>query len=607
MGLTQKSASLADEPAARAIAESAPIRAALERLFADPDFETSDSRRNFLKYVVEETLAGRADRLKGVTIAQDVYGRGADFDQSSDPIVRIEAHRLRRDLDLYYAKTTSDIAFRFEIPKGAYMAVFTPRFPEPIDEGRLPESTAPDIDIEIPDPSVENEKGSASNRWGRYTRISLLTSILIVSAFAFFAWRNNNFSADHREPRVAVVPFSTLSEAEDDGYLARGLAGQLANDLRQYDGVSIYELPSDRTDLTASNISGLKEDYGIDYLVIGSLATSQPANTVRLTVQLRSIEGQVVWSGNFDRVRSASDLIALQDELGPSIAGTLGQAYGVIAKDVKIGEHARQVPSDSTYSCLMRANEYRRGFSSDLLDSTQSCLDDAMKQDPANSDVWAMRGWVQINAANQAQMDEAKRQSVRAEALVNTRRAVELEPQNVLALQAYSAALHYTGSYDKAIEVIREALHLRPGDPETLHQLGWRLAVRGDLHEGVGYIREALRLSVDPPGRYYNFLAIEEYVTGRFDEMLHSARISAESGSGVGLALLAIANAKSAQGSSAQAKQALERMTKANPDMAANPGAVFRRHGATDEIATALVNGLIEAGWRSPDEMTSAN
>jgi len=75
--------------------------------------------------VVEETLAGRRRRIKAFSIAQDVFGRDADFDQQRDPVVRVEASRLRKCLGQYYESCDSEPAVRIDIPKGGYAPSFT--------------------------------------------------------------------------------------------------------------------------------------------------------------------------------------------------------------------------------------------------------------------------------------------------------------------------------------------------------------------------------------------------------------------------------------------------------------------------------------------------
>ena len=85
-------------PNAQSPPSAADVRAQLERLLASPDFDVPARARRFLSYVVEETLAGRADRIKAYTVGTQVFARTADFDAQNDPAVRIEAGRLRRAL-----------------------------------------------------------------------------------------------------------------------------------------------------------------------------------------------------------------------------------------------------------------------------------------------------------------------------------------------------------------------------------------------------------------------------------------------------------------------------------------------------------------------------
>ena len=101
---------------------------ALERILASPGFDASARNRRFLEYIVEETLAGRADRLKGLTIAIDVFGRdAATFDARNDPVVRIEAAKLRRRLERYYLIAGQQDPIRIDIPKGTYVPTFEER------------------------------------------------------------------------------------------------------------------------------------------------------------------------------------------------------------------------------------------------------------------------------------------------------------------------------------------------------------------------------------------------------------------------------------------------------------------------------------------------
>jgi hypothetical protein len=100
------------------------IRNERDRVVANPVLAKSPQLANFLTFIVDETLAGRGDRLKAYTIATDALGRDADFDPQTDPIVRVEAGRLRRALEQYYAGDGRDDPVIIELPLGGYAPEF---------------------------------------------------------------------------------------------------------------------------------------------------------------------------------------------------------------------------------------------------------------------------------------------------------------------------------------------------------------------------------------------------------------------------------------------------------------------------------------------------
>jgi hypothetical protein len=100
------------------------IRAALEQVAASNTFNKSGQLVSFLRFVVRETLAGRGDRIKAYTIATAALGRDEHFDPQVDPIVRVEAGRLRRALRQYYAAEGCVDPVVIDLPVGRYAPVF---------------------------------------------------------------------------------------------------------------------------------------------------------------------------------------------------------------------------------------------------------------------------------------------------------------------------------------------------------------------------------------------------------------------------------------------------------------------------------------------------
>jgi hypothetical protein len=103
--------------------DAADVLGELERILASSDFDASPRSRAFLHFIVDETLAGRQGELTQEAIATRVFGRREDFDPTVDPIVRIQAGRLRRSLERYYLLGGADDPVRIELPRGGYVPV----------------------------------------------------------------------------------------------------------------------------------------------------------------------------------------------------------------------------------------------------------------------------------------------------------------------------------------------------------------------------------------------------------------------------------------------------------------------------------------------------
>lgn len=100
------------------------IRDSLARITASPLFTRAEKQTNFLRYVVEKALAGESASIKEYDIGTAVYQRQASYDPREDPIVRVEASRLRARIREYYTTTGKDDPIQIDLPKGGYVPVF---------------------------------------------------------------------------------------------------------------------------------------------------------------------------------------------------------------------------------------------------------------------------------------------------------------------------------------------------------------------------------------------------------------------------------------------------------------------------------------------------
>jgi hypothetical protein len=120
------------------------VRAELARILSSELFSRSDRLTAFLKFIVEQTLDGHGDALKEQVLALELYGKGVDFNTAADPIVRVDARRLRDKLREYYISAPHDPVI-ISVRKGSYTPLFETNAPvaPPLDQSRHPSSRAP--------------------------------------------------------------------------------------------------------------------------------------------------------------------------------------------------------------------------------------------------------------------------------------------------------------------------------------------------------------------------------------------------------------------------------------------------------------------------------
>ena len=103
------------------------VRQQLDRMLASPTFQQVDRLKRFLSFIVTETIAGRGDQLKEYVVGVQVFDKEASFDPRTDPIVRVQARRLRARLARYYRAEGQTDETIIDLPKGGYLPVFKRR------------------------------------------------------------------------------------------------------------------------------------------------------------------------------------------------------------------------------------------------------------------------------------------------------------------------------------------------------------------------------------------------------------------------------------------------------------------------------------------------
>ncbi|MGO4407717.1 hypothetical protein AB4Z10_26085 [Bosea sp. RAF48] len=320
------------------------VRSQLTRIIGSADFDAPGRVKAFFQFIVDETLAGRGSRLKAFTIAVAVFGRSQSFDAMNDPVVRIEAARLRRALERYYLLNGRHDRVIIEVAKGSYVPNF-----------RWRDGATPSPPLTEP-PDVEARSGTVSLVGVAERCGILLGGIFFAVALSLIAvmlltgreqWAPSA-SLEAVAPQMIVKPFVSLSPSSESAAFAAGLSEEVLNRLAQQKRLRVFgkDGPAGETSVDPG--------YRIarQYIVEGSVR--QSGNTLRVVTRLIDARTAAVkWADSVDADPRAgsdmeatlatklADLVVLQTEVPSSSAEALART----ARDRRSSESPPDSPA----------------------------------------------------------------------------------------------------------------------------------------------------------------------------------------------------------------------------------------------------------------------
>jgi TolB-like protein len=236
------------------------VRRQLERIVSSGAFRSAERLRTFLRFVVEETLAGRQGEIKEYSIALAVCARPASFDPKADPIVRVDGARLRSRLLTYYEAEGLHDDVLIELPKGAYVPSF---------------------------------------RWNR----------------------PGAAPAERGQISLAVLPFVSLSPSPEHHYLGDSLTEGLIHSLVRLERLHVIARSSvNQFKGRSEDGRRIGRQLHVAYVVEGSVRIA--AGRLRITAQLVDVpHGWLVWSEKYEC--AWKNVFAVQDEIVASLTDAL--------------------------------------------------------------------------------------------------------------------------------------------------------------------------------------------------------------------------------------------------------------------------------------------
>jgi adenylate cyclase len=485
------------------------IRHQLDRILNSGPFHQSQRRQRFLEYLVNEALAGRSDRLKGYTVALEVFDRPETFDPILDPVVRIEARRLREKLREYYDTDGQGDLVRIDLPKGSY---------------------TPHIEV----------RTEGAPRHARQEPLAQEVSSTV--------------------PSVAVLPFDDLSADQNLGYLGDGVAEDIITALSRFpDLVVVARGSSFAYKGRAVDMRQVGKELGVDYIVEGSVR--KDGGKLRIVSQLIDAKkGEHVWAERFDR--SGMDPWALQDEVTGMIVSAMTGETGALRQAQYRQAWGKGATTLEEYDYYLRGHEQYMKYTKEEIERSGEIWREGLAKFPSSALLKVALGWthmgrVLVFASDDPPADVRTAGELARQVLANE----HLSPQ--VAREAnwlMSFVLVQEKDFDGALAAVNTTVALAPYDTFMLSSLMIPLVQIGRPDQALQWADQTA--ARDPAlGWFYNRnRGWAHLVLGRFGEAVDALKQTEYSDAHL---LLAIAYVR--LGRLGDARAEVGKMMKINP------------------------------------------
>ncbi len=431
------------------------IRRALKVICASRHVAHSASLIRFLEYVVEQKLAGKEEEIREAALGAVVFQRGRNFDPRIDPVVRVEARRLRMKLAAYYSAEGAADRVRIELPRGGYVPDF--KFP----------ATEPQ--------SAEPQPPVSTSRFPNWRLAAVILGLTAAVAVGFRFWPRPAPAA------VAVLPIVNLTGDPANDYLCDGLAAELTGTLAR--------LPQLRVTASTSTIilkgkaidaRGIGVQLGVGHLMEGSVL--RLGDQVRLTLAVsRTSDGSRVMSRSYEG--GLLDLTGRQTELAAPL---------VAALDPGARAPERRKPAPEAHDLFLKAAALRAIPGEEAFRKSLAYLNEAIRIDPEYADAYAALADRYVTTG--ANLSPAPLELIKL-GKATAARALQLDPNCAAAYGAmgYANAL-YLLDWKAGEDELRHAIRLDPSGNEFYQSLGRVLMYQGRFDEAQVQFRKSEEL-----------------------------------------------------------------------------------------------------------------
>lgn len=508
------------------------ILTALERLLAWPEIARSPQLGRFLSYIVERTLDGHEQSIKAYSIAVDVFGRPADFDPQADPIVRVQARRLRALLDAYYQGAGIGDVMQIHLPVGRY----------------VPEFTAVAGPGEAPGQAEAPAVSDGRRAFWRFNKAWLVLALGAVGlgliAYAVNGWRLDRpgVAGSVQRPTITIVEFQNLAEAAASPPQVAGLAIELVTDLEQFSNIEVRYGGGGEANIA---LSGLPTS---DFVLSGIVRPDGEA--VQYSAILTdSRTNSVVWNRTLAVPRADASMPGVLDDVSQALSLVLGSPRGPLHAAARqfLASSSSIDDAISLYLCRVLFDLYRETGGSSDAKRANACFLALPESERDSALALAATAALLIEQPDLATAAEPTVERDRL-ATANMQRAIGLAPLSGFIWEQQARLHEAMGAMAPARAAFNSSVQLNPASVDALAAYARLLALAGNLAEAEAMARDAVDGSPNPPAWYQGVPALLALRDGNLTHARHSAELYAQADRELGPILAIMAGLRSADG-----------------------------------------------------------
>jgi tetratricopeptide (TPR) repeat protein len=579
------------------------VRYALGRMLSVEPFVSSPQLSAFLQFIVDETLRGKGAELKGYTIATLALGRPADFDPQADPIVRVQAGRVRQALDEYYITHASD-PVQIILEKGSYQPRFVLRalsiknFDSATELGVVETTAAHDIPLkDIRSPVKEPILQKRQSQKGRdysdrpFSLQGLLGIATVLTVITILAMGMNGFFASKPAPLEQAQRKSYFPLIMVEGETVPSESAELVNVVqRTQDALTRFDdivLVRDRR-----NERGVSELQAVQNKAerLSLRIASNQADQGRIRFSARLVDPfdqQVIWVQEFDPVLTGPFGDAARTEIVRAIATTIARPYGAIHS------YARQVFASSNLSstdfgCIMISFDYWLKNDKETRLRSKECLEEQLTKTP---NIGALHSQLAYKYLDEYRLSETKNPRLLLDyAVASANRGASLSPTSARSFQALFSVYFVRKEMENAWRAAEQAQKLNPFDTDILAEVGVRYIQAGQVEKGLRILDDNNLMSFNPPDWVVTYRSIALFMLDKADQAADNHR--SLKNSEFPLAMIGNILVATREKDKASALAEINRLKRVHPDIYANPKAYFERINVDRRIATVFLDSL---------------